>query len=635
MGRIRVLDDNMINMIAAGEVIERPASVVKELLENSIDAGASRIVLKIEDGGRKLISVTDDGCGIEAEDLETAFMPHATSKIRGSDDLDGIVTMGFRGEALASIASVSKVNVVSRRLDSIQANQLEIDCGQKKPVRPCSGDYGTTIEVRNLFYKLPARRKFLRTANTEMGHINEHFTRIALAHCELDLTLINNGRQAQRLAGKQSVRDRIGQLMGKAVSEDLLETHAEEKGIRIRALLGKPVQARGSSKFQYVFLNGRYIRDKFISHAIKEAYRGLIEPNKHPVVFMFLEMDPHMYDVNVHPTKIEVRFQNSNMVHSQVLAVMREKLLSTNLDVEASLPGDKFRMGDEMQVDTEKEARRKRIAAAMENFFKDHKPTEQSQFRFPDSTQKNRSRPSGGAQRSYPASGGSNGHRASRFEMPERRLAEPMEPLEKEQTQADNIPTGNGQDFMQVHDSYLIVKTETGFDVIDQHALHERIIYERLRTKLNEGGLTAQKLLIPETFSVSDEQAKAVEKNADLIAKLGLEIESFGPGTMAIQAFPVILNKAEPVAFVQGLLDVLSDHENVTVDAEGIIHEILDMAACKAAVKAGQSLSPDEIRQLLKEKEQIERPSRCPHGRPTTIKFSLAQLEKQFKRTGF
>jgi len=315
MARIRILEENLINMIAAGEVIERPASVVKELLENSIDAGASKITVAVEDGGRKLIVVTDDGCGMDAADLAVAFKPHATSKIRTSRDLAGIATMGFRGEALASIASVSRLRVVSRRRNAIQANALEIDCGVEQDVKPCAGDYGTTIEIRNLFYKLPARKKFLRTANTEMTHIIEHFTRIALAHRAIDMTLIHNGRQIHRLPGNESLRDRIGQLLSGNIAEELLEIDSREKGIGIFALAGTPAIARGSAKFQYVFLNRRFIRDRFISHAIREAYRGLIEQNKYPVVFIFLELPPDAYDVNVHPTKIEVRFQNANLVH--------------------------------------------------------------------------------------------------------------------------------------------------------------------------------------------------------------------------------------------------------------------------------------------------------------------------------
>ena len=338
MGQIVVLDQNMINMIAAGEVIERPASVVKELMENSIDAGATKITVSIEDGGRKLISVTDNGCGMDGEDLALAFESHTTSKIKTSKDLRGISTLGFRGEALASIASVAQVKAVSRTKDSPGANCIEIDCGNKSSVSPGSADYGTTIQVRDLFYKLPARRKFLKTANTEMDHITEHFIRIALAKDDLDMTLIHNGKELYRLLGKQGLRQRIAELLSPEFGENLIETESSEKELHIFALLGKPAISRTNNKFQYVFLNGRFIRDKFISHAIKEAYRGCIEPNRFPVVFLFIQMPYEDYDVNVHPTKIEVRFYNTNLVHSQVLGALREKLLGTNLQTQAKLP---------------------------------------------------------------------------------------------------------------------------------------------------------------------------------------------------------------------------------------------------------------------------------------------------------
>jgi len=600
MSRIVVLDENMVNMIAAGEVIERPASVVKELLENSIDAGAGKIVVRVEDGGRKLISITDNGMGMDAEDISTAFIPHATSKISVRDDLLKISTMGFRGEALASIAAISKVSVVSREADCIEANFIEIDCGDKDDVKPGSGDYGTTIEVRDLFYKLPGRRKFLRTANTEMTHITECFTRIALANCHLDMTLIHNDRQIYRLLSKQSLSERIEVLLGKAVAADLIETQSQEKGVKISALIGRPNLARANSKFQYVFLNGRYIRDKFISHAVKEAYRGMIEPNRYPIVFLFLELDPQAYDVNVHPTKIEVRFENANLIHSQVLAVMREKLLGMNLDVSVRMPGPAVSLGQESKASGQEEVRRERISRAMADFFREHTPVQTTQQRFGFS---------GSAGSSY-----SHGDSVAIAQSPE------------EQTLVA------GKHFLQLHNSFIVTQTDEGFVIIDQHALHERIIYEELCRKVSEGKLQSQRLLIPETFEVTSVEAEAISKNSSLIEKMGIELESFGPGTMAIQAFPTILTKVSAADFVRDLLDMLTEKET-GLDAERLLHEVLDMAACKAAIKAGQKLTEAEMSQLLADKETIERASHCPHGRPTTIKFTLSELEKQFKRT--
>lgn len=607
MGRIAVLDDNMVNMIAAGEVIERPASVVKELVENSIDAGAGRIAVEVEDGGRRLMRIADDGGGMDADDLALAFEPHATSKLKSVGDLAGIRTMGFRGEALASIGAVAKVSVTSRTTDAIGAHRIEIDCGQKGSVTPCAGDAGTTIEVRNLFYKLPARRKFLRTANTEMSHIVEHFTRIALSQESLDLTLTHNGRQVHHLLGGQGVRERINVLFGPAVAEDLLETSRQERGMRLRALLGRPAGARSNGKYQYIFLNRRFIRDRFILHAVKEAYRGLMEPNKYPVVFLFIEMPSEDFDVNVHPTKVEVRFDNPNLVYSEVLALLRDKLLGTNLDVGFSSPLPEIFVPGEHFEDVQTRNRQQRIERAMEDFFKTPKPaTPQRSFNFK-------------------AGGGSR----------PRTFDTPHDSYRSSKSSAQTPPRADWmpRTYLQVDNSYLIVPGEDGFVVIDQHALHERILYEQMCVRLRDGRLPSQRLLMPHTFEVTAAQIEALEKQRALIEKIGIEIEAFGPNTLAVQAFPMLLERVEPTAFVIDLLDKLAadDHSN----EERLLHEILDMAACKAAVKAGQALSDEEIAHLLANKEVVQRSSRCPHGRPTTLTFSRKELEKQFKRTGF
>jgi len=679
MGQIKILDQNMVNMIAAGEVVERPASVVKELMENSIDAGATKIIVSVEDGGRKLISVTDNGCGMDAEDLDRAFEPHATSKIKTSADLRGISTLGFRGEALASIASVAQVRAVSRprtedrgqktedRAPSVSegiiegrgtkddgrwtkdegrrtkdegrgtmdeergtrdegsntkyengANCIEIDCGNKGNVSPCSADYGTTIQVRDIFYKLPARRKFLRTANTEMTYVTEHFTRIALGNSNLDLTLIANEREIYRLSGNQGLRHRIAELfpmLSMETSENnFIEAQTNEKGLHIFALLGKPGISRTSSKFQYIFLNGRFIRDKFISHAIKEAYRGLLEPNRSAVVFLFIQMPYEEYDVNVHPTKIEVRFYNANLVHSQILGCIREKLLGTDLETRAKLstiPQQKGTCLDSPAV------RDQRIADAMAEFFKKHRPI-QTQQQFGGALKKHFVAPP------YPGAGqidqSQPGQRA-----PEIGLGQRETPTAKK-------GGWETKQFLQIHDSYIVAQTNDGFVIIDQHALHERIIYEALCRRIQKGKLESQRLLIPESFELTEAESDILENNAELIEKFGIELVPFGPKTMAIQAFPTLLAKAEPLDFMQDLIDLLKNRD-VSLDAERLLDEILNMAACKAAIKAGQKLTDSEIEQLLADKEKAESPSRCPHGRPTTIKFSISDLEKQFKRT--
>ncbi len=598
MGQIKVLDQNMVNTIAAGEVIERPASVVKELIENSIDAGATEVNIYIEDGGKGLIRVVDNGCGMDSGDLALAFEPHATSKLKTSADLLNISTMGFRGEALASIAVVAKVSVVSRPADTMAANRIEIDCGSKDEVRPCSSDAGTTIEVRNIFYKMPARKKFLRTANTEMTHIIERFTRIALAHTDISMNLFHNDRELYRLPAGLGVRQRIGNLFSAEFAETLLELASSERNLKLTALLCRPENGRANAKFQYFFLNGRFIRDKFISAAVREAFRGLIEPDKYPVVFLFLQMPPQNFDVNVHPTKIEVRFDDSNLVYSQILALVREKLLSLDLDVQAKLP-----KGGQVPTQEGQDAKQS-IAGAMAEFFSHSRQgiVPQRYFGFSKVAQKSDSAAVEQREHFY----------------------------EKGDLQAVPSPQ-----YLQIHDSYIIAQTEDGFLIIDQHALHERIIYEDLCRRLTcDGGakLESQKLLVPESFELTDAGAQVLEVNKDLLQRLGIELESFGPGVWAVQSFPSLLGGVKIVEFIVDMLDVLADSVG-KIDSERLLHKILNLAACKAAVKAGQKLSPAEINKLLSDKNAIERVSRCPHGRPTAIKFSLAELEKQFKRT--
>jgi len=592
MGRIVILDQNMVNMIAAGEVIERPASVVKELVENSIDAGTTKITVAVEDGGRKLISVTDNGSGMDAEDLASAFEPHATSKIKTSDDLRAISTLGFRGEALASIASVAMAKAVSRTADELSGNCIEIDCGDKAGLVPCSADVGTTIQVRDIFYKLPARRKFLKSANTEMTHIVEQFIRIALANTAIELALTHNGKEQYRLLAGQGLRARIAELFSQEVADNLLETESNEKGLHIAALLGKPAIATTSNRLQYIFLNGRFIRDKFISHAIKEAYRGAIDPSRFPAAFIFIRMPYEDYDANVHPTKIEVRFYNANLVHSQILACIREKLLATDLDTLASVP----------QQSAPPMRRDGRIAEAMEEFFKRHRPAGQRQLDFTPGTRL------------------SSWHGLGARE----NTASPQDTLRRMA-----VPPSK---FLQIHDCFIVAENEDGFVIIDQHALHERIMYEQLKRRVRNNPLESQKLLVPESFQLTKEQSDTLENNSQLFEKLGIELVPFGPKTIAIQAFPVLLAKAEPADFLRDAMDMLAE-KAATLDADSLLDEVLHMAACKAAIKAGTKLTDGEIEQLIADKETVENSSHCPHGRPTVIKFTVAELEKQFKRT--
>ncbi len=598
MGRIVHLDQNLINMIAAGEVIDRPCSVVKELLENSIDSGATKIRISIEDGGRKLIRITDNGCGMDADDLEAAFQTHSTSKIKTHDDLDIVSTLGFRGEALASIASVSQVTAFSRVTDNLSGHLIEIDCGQKKPVAPYSCDYGTTIEVRNIFYKLPARRKFLKTANTELGHITEQITRIALAHGQIEFLVTHNDRQLFHILSNMPLQQRIGILFSESLAESLIEFQSDEKDLELYGWMGRPEAARTTNKYQYIFLNRRYIKDKFLAHAIREAYRGRIEQGRYPVIFLFMKMRPEDFDVNVHPQKFEVRFYNTNLIYSQVLAVLREKLLSTNLAVDASFSDPRDDTSSPRPATTGEPSRQK-ITDAMADFFKKYQNSPpQRSLDFPKP------------------------HRTHRPDI--------VMPQRHEDMSVPAADTGPCP-FIQIHDSFIITQQDDGFDIIDQHALHERLIYEDLKKRIEANRLESQKLLLPESLELTDQQAACLQEYRSLLDKMGIDITPFGPKTWAVQSFPTLLSNIAIPDFIHHLLDLLNE-QGRTLDRTVLIDQVLEMAACKAAIKAGKKLTNTEIRQLLEQKDQSLGTGHCPHGRPTTIHFSTTQIEKQFKR---
>ena len=602
MGQIKALDRNVVNVIAAGEVIERPANVVKELVENSIDAGATKITVTIEQGGHKLISVSDNGYGMDADDLACAFESHTTSKITDSSDLLKISTLGFRGEALASIASVAIVKATSRTENDIAGNCIEIDCGDKGSVNACSADTGSTIEVRDIFYKLPARRKFLRTANTEFGHIREQFIRTALAKNNLDMTLWHNGREVYHLAAGQSLADRIAELFSPQIQKNLIELNVQEQAakdtgrLHIYCLLGKPCIAKTNSKLQYVFLNGRFIRDKFIFHAIKQAYRGFVGSDRSAVIFLFIKMPYEQVDVNVHPTKTEVRFSNPNLVHSQILSCLREKLMSAGIDTMGKLPDEDYRSGGNQ--------RSGEVVDAMADFFKRHSH-QQSQHRMVYD------KPAIALKAMHKAGG---------------RTVQPQQIPEAEDFLQPH------KKFVQVHDSYIIAETEDGFVIIDQHAMQERMIYEQLCRRVKENKLESQKLLIPESLELTESQIDILESNSEILGKLGMEIVAFGPRSCAVQSFPTLLSKMPIAEFVMDLIDLL-DGKADGAGPDVLLERILEMAACKAAIKAGQKLSDSEIAQLIADWRSGRTVNFCPHGRPAAIRFSIDELEKQFKRT--
>jgi DNA mismatch repair protein MutL len=622
--RIRVLPDLLVNKIAAGEVVERPASVVKELIDNAVDAGASRIAVAIERGGNELIRVTDDGSGMSADELRLAVAPHATSKIAAEDDLYSIATMGFRGEALASISAVSKLRIVSRRPSEDEGHEIRV-AGERLESSGAAGcPPGTTVEIRDLFFNVPARRKFLRAVSTETGHVNEQFARAALAFPGIGFELTNNRRVTQNLPPCDSLVERIGRFYGADLASALMHVKRDERGVEIEAFIAPPARSRATTQWQYTYVNGRWIRDRYVQHAIKEAYRGLMEPNRHGVVFLFLTMDPDRVDVNVHPTKIEVRWADSNLIHSQVLSALRETLRASDLTP---------------MVDTERArepispAEQDRMRRELADVLKSVSPTQSPGFQ------------SGRAP--SPAGPGEPGPTDRRAHMGPstdpvetwRSLYGPPEPqaTRDPDESSDSSPlaqvTGSSRPrAVQMHNLYLVAETEDGIVIVDQHALHERVIYEQLRERLGSGALESQRLLLPETLDVTPAQMSLVTANADLLERLGIEVAAFGADAVAIHAFPSMLKDADVLVFMRDLLDHLAQQPAET-STEEVVHEILDMMACKAAVKAGDALTDEEIEALMRRRDLVERSSSCPHGRPTMLRLTKAELERQFKRT--
>jgi DNA mismatch repair protein MutL len=618
---IQQLSPSLVNRIAAGEVIERPASVVKELVENALDAGADEIVIEIEDGGRELIRVIDNGGGIPPIELPLAFASHATSKLSSDEDLFRIASKGFRGEALASVGSVSHARILSRTRDGECAYEIQNKGGEIGGVQAAAGNVGTAVEVRNLFFNVPARRKFLKGTQTEFGHISDIVTRLALPHAQVAFKLSHNGRTVLDLP-RTDETDRLLRGWPEEFREARLPVEGQSAEVRLHGVIGLPELARPTPRYQHFYLNGRPIRDRFMQHAFREAYRGLTEPGRYPAGILLIEMPPGDVDVNVHPTKSEVRFRDSSRIHGMIMGEVREKLLGSNLAPLALARSDADRGRD---VDDPQSAN---FRAKLAEFFK-MAPVQGVLPMAPPNIQ-----PS-----SLPlASSRQEIHFREEASRPPASLEHSGEQGAKETGDASIAPTGapspSSAPAIQLHNSYLVAQSDDGMIIIDQHALHERIMYEELSARIMRGNLESQRLLIPETIPVSSRQMALLDQIQPLLNRLGIEVSAFGPSTVAVQAFPSFLHKLEPGAFVAELLE-RGEQELLDLHEEELLHEILDMMACKAAVKAGDPLTPGEIEALLARRELVERSSNCPHGRPTTLRLSLRDLEKQFKRTGF
>ncbi len=653
---IEKLSPLLINQIAAGEVIDRPAGVVKELVENSLDAGASSVQIAIEDGGQRLIRVSDDGSGIEAEQLVLAVSPHATSKLSTPQGLTAISTLGFRGEALASIASVSRLRVTSRATIGNHVCEagtvIEASGDEVTSPAPAGCSPGTIVEVRDLFFNTPARRKFLRSATTEFGHIADIVTRIAMSRPHVGFKLTHGSKTVIDLPPAQTKRRRCVDLIGQELDEVLLEfettqpvpsywqingaaNEASGEGdkqgrdtLRVWGLAGMPITARSTSKYQFLYVNGRSVKDRSLSHAVKEAYRGLIAPNLQPVAVVFLDVPPQSVDVNVHPTKAEVRFQDSNKLHGLVLTALRQRLLGTDLTPSADLTSVSQQQSGRSDIEAPQPQVHVRSPDAFVDYFKEMDPKNKG-FVYEQVKQ-------------------------AMVEDGDASLLDTLEPSAPPQSTNQTGVAGQAagtspsppasQRVLQVHQSYLVTEDDDGLLIVDQHALHERVMFEQLRQRITAGPLESQRLLTPVVVKASPSRIAALETLGPLLVRIGIEAEPIGPEAIAIHAFASFLfdRHVNPDEFLSDLLDQAEEGQIVmptTSTGQGqdveetSLHQVLDMMACKAAVKAGDRMTPDELDALLAQRSQVERSSSCPHGRPTTYRITLKELAKQFKRT--
>ncbi len=653
MARIQQLDTHVVNRIAAGEVVERPGSVIKELLENSVDALSTRIDVDIQGGGLELIRVADNGEGIHPEDMLLAVSSHATSKIRTDADLDHVSTLGFRGEALASIASVAQFRIRTRPEDCTVGRELESHGGRIIADRDCGCPPGTVMEVHNLFFNTPARRRFLKKASTEFGHIVEQFSRVALANPRLHMVLRHNDKLVYELPAANDPLDRIRRFFGAEVADHLIPVSSDSplpdgSTIRLWGYVGEPALSRATRSHQFLFLNGRWIQDRSLQHALAEAYRGLLMVGRHPVCFLFLELPPALVDVNVHPNKSEVRFQDGQTLYRQLLKTLRDKfqLLAFQSGIELPNPAPANSSSTASAVPaTTAELRFDRprttnhthqtlslnlnSAPAPNTYARSGNTTDPLRSSFNDSAVFHHP----GVIKALAVDHAPAPTAATLAADPDSPRTTPQPdsaaPMQLAETQ---ILTDEFRAF-QIHDCYIVVASDAGIEIIDQHALHERIMYEALRQRILAGHVESQKLLIPETIECSPVESAAVLESTDLFTEMGFDIQDFGGTTLLVNSCPVLIPRG-------GLVRIIRDFAEKLVQADGkmarrdLLDSMLHTMSCRAAIKAGQRLTLEEMRELLRQRHLVNDSHHCPHGRPTSLTISRHSLDQQFGRLG-
>jgi len=606
MPRIQQLSPELVNQIAAGEVVERPASVVKELVENSLDAGARRIEIDIEDGGARLIRVRDDGGGIAPDELPLALASHATSKIATLEDLEHVRTLGFRGEALASIASVSRFVLTSRAAGADAAWRVAREGGTLDAARPAQHPPGTTIEVRDLFHNVPARRKFLRAERTEFGHIDELVKAIALAHPEVDLRLSHNGKPARLLrpAGDEAaLAARVGEILGDEFPAQSLRIEYAAAGLQLRGWVGLPTASRSQADQQYFYVNGRLVRDRVVTHAVRQAYADVLFHGRHPAYVLFLDLAPELVDVNVHPAKSEVRFRESRLVHDFLYRTLNEALAQTR----AGRAGDLASRVEE------------RLAPAS-----DSTGMSRPVLRTMDGAWNQQGLGLGVREplASYAALLGAES-------LPQAANAA-LAPIANADGDSSGVPP-LGYALAQLAGIYVLAENAHGLVLVDMHAAHERITYEKLKEARACDGIRAQLLLVPLALSVSEREAAIAQEHADDLDALGFEIVRSGPQSVTVKRYPGLLEGADVERLVRDVLSDLVAHGN-TRRLEEMQNEVLSTMACHGSVRAHRRLTLPEMNALLREMEATERSGQCNHGRPTWVQMSVAELDRMFLR---
>jgi DNA mismatch repair protein MutL len=624
---IRQLDEGAINRIAAGEVVERPASAVKELVENAIDAGAHRITVDYADGGKTLIRVTDDGCGMTADDLPLALSRHATSKIDGTDLLN-IHTFGFRGEALPSLGAVGRLKITSRA-EGNEGVSLSISGGRVDPIKPAALTKGTVVELRDLFFATPARLKFLRTDRAEAKAISDVVKRLAMAEPFVGFVLRDvsgggEGRVTFRADPQtgdmfDALHGRLATVLGKEFAENALAIDAEREGLHLTGYAALPTYSRGSSVAQFLFVNGRPVQDRLLLGALRAAYFDYLSRDRHPAACLFIDVDPHRVDVNVHPAKSEVRFREPAEARSLIVSGLRNALAAAGHRASTTVAQDTLKA---MQPETPFLGSQDRASTddvAPRIYQMDRRGV--SGYTMPP-------RPSAdGVQNSYEwqAPARANAPGFAEMAAPSARVEEVMP-----QPVAEKLPLGAAR--AQVHENYIIAQTDTGIVIVDQHAAHERLVYEKLKKLMAENGVASQALLIPEVIELGVNDAQTLLDLADDLAGLGLVIEAFGAGTIAVRETPAILGRVDATAMISDILDELADlGDSQTVQAR--IEAVLSRVACHGSIRSGRWMRGEEMNALLREMEATPHSGQCNHGRPTYVELKLSDIERLFGRT--